>query len=490
MSAYAGDSDNNAGVRIMTGKRETKILATLGPSSMSMEVMRALIRAGSDGFRINMGHLNADELVGNVRAVRKATAKEGRPVAVVVDLGGPKIRVGTLPGKQKELVQGDELILGSDIPVSHPDILEDIRVGHRILMDDGKLELEVTGTGDKQVKVRVKTGGLLLEEKGVNLPDTDLRLPALTGKDLADIAAVVQSEADYMSLSFVQRADDILEARREAEKHGRCPRLIAKIEKPKAVERFEDILQVSDGIMIARGDLGVEMSPARVPVLQKEFIRRANAAGKTVITATQMLESMINNPRPTRAEASDVANAVWDGTDTVMLSGETAVGRYPIEAVCMMREIIVEAEKAASPRHEPFHGRTRIHALASAAVNAAADLQVSAIVAITVSGFTAQMLAQQRPMVPLIAAVPDAHVQNCMALLWGTTPLTVPWSDNSDEFIDVLERELIKSGYVRPQDTIILVSGSTKLRGIDYIMKIHEIGARAGGGNRGSIVAE
>lgn len=459
----------------MTGKREAKILATLGPSSMSMNVVRALIRAGADGFRLNMGHLSGDELAGNVEIVRKAAADEGKPIAVVVDLGGPKIRVGTLPGKQKDLVEGDELILGSDIPVSHPCILEDIRVGQRILLDDGKMELEVTVAGDKRVKAIVKTGGLLLQEKGVNLPDTDLRLPALTRKDLADIPAVVQSEADYMSLSFVQCADDILEARREAEKHGRCPHLIAKIEKPKAVERFEDILHVSDGIMIARGDLGVEISPARVPVLQKEFIRRVNAEGKTVITATQMLESMINNPRPTRAEASDVANAVWDGTDAVMLSGETAVGRYPVETVCMMREIIMEAEKAAPPRREPFHGETRIHALASAAVNAADALRVSAIVAITVSGFTAQMLAQRRPMVPLIAAVPNTHVRNCLALLWGTIPLTVPWSDNSDEFIAMLGQELIKAGYVKPRDTIILVSGSTKLRGIDYMMKIHEV---------------
>ena len=460
----------------MTAKRETKILATVGPSSLGQDIMRALIRAGADGFRINMGHLNADELPRYVREVRTAASAEKAAVAVVVDLGGPKIRVGMLPGKQKELKQGEEVVLGTDIPISHLGILKDIRTGQRILLDDGYLELEALETGDKSIRTRVKTGGLLLQEKGVNLPDTDLRLPALTEKDIVDIGAVIQSDVDYMSLSFVQHADDILMARREAEKHGRCPHLIAKIEKPKAVELFEDILRVSDGIMIARGDLGVEMSPAQIPVLQKQLIHRTNAEGKTVITATQMLESMIDNPRPTRAEASDVANAVWDGTDTVMLSGETAVGHYPVETVTMMREIIVEAEKAASPRREPFHGESPIHALASATVQAAEELSAGAIVAITMSGHTAQMVAQRRPTVPLIAAVPDAHAKNYLALLWGTTPVIVPWNGNSDEFISVLEQELIKGNYVAPHDTIVLVSGSTKLRGRDYIMKIHELG--------------
>jgi pyruvate kinase len=342
------------------------------------------------------------------------------------------------------------------------------------------LEVEVVEASGGRVVTRVKTGGVLLQEKGINLPDTDLKMPALTEKDVRDIAAVVRASADYMSLSFVQTPEDMLAARREAEKHGRCPRLIAKIEKPKAVERFAEILEVSDGIMVARGDLGVEMSPAKVPVLQKRFISEVNSAGKTVITATQMLESMISNPRPTRAEASDVANAVWDGTDAVMLSGETAVGRYPVETVNMMRSIIMEAEKAAAPKREPFRGKTRIHALASSAVAAANDLCADAIVAITVSGFTAQMVAQQRPSASLIAVVPDEHVRNCLALLWGTLPVAVKWSDSTDEFLARLERELVEGGYISIGSRIILVSGSTKLRGIDYMMKIHDVGAGRG----------
>ncbi len=458
-------------------KRETKILATLGPSSSDPETVRALMRAGADGFRLNMSHLRADQLSDCVRTIREAQADVGKPVAVVVDLGGPKIRVGRLPDRQLELIEGQELMLGADIPVSHPAILEDIRVGQRVLMDDGKLEVEVTEASGGRVMTRVKIGGLLLQEKGINLPDTDLKMPALTEKDILDISAVVGASADYMSLSFVQTPEDMLAARREAEKHGRCPRLIAKIEKPKAVERFAEILDVSDGIMVARGDLGVEMSPAQVPVLQKRFISEVNAAGKTVITATQMLESMISNPRPTRAEASDVANAVWDGTDAVMLSGETAVGRYPVETVNMMRSIIMEAEKAAAPKRQPFHGKTRIHALASSAVTAAADLCAEAIVAITVSGFTAQMVAQQRPSAPLIAVVPDEHVRNCLALLWGTVPVAVKWTDSTDEFLVRLERELVDGGYISVGSRIILVSGSTRLRGIDYMMKIHDVGA-------------
>ncbi|MBU4200502.1 MAG: pyruvate kinase [Kiritimatiellae bacterium] len=453
-------------------RQETKILATLGPASFSPEMIRALILKGTDGFRINMSHEKAGDLAARVQAVRSAAAQENAAVAVVVDLGGPKIRVGTLPNGQINLVDGGQPILGADIPVSHPEILTDIRPGHRILMDDGKLELEVLGVVPNGVKTRVRVGGLLLQGKGVNLPDTELRLPALTDKDIEDLAAAVRAEADYVSLSFVQRPGDLLLARREAERHGRCPLLIAKIEKPQAVDRFEEILKVSDGVMVARGDLGVEVSPARVPVLQKHFISRCNAQGKTVITATQMLESMIQNPRPTRAEASDVANAVWDGTDAVMLSGETAIGRYPLECVGMMRDIIAEAEKAAPHRREPFPDATRVHALASAAVDAAEELHARAIVIITLSGFTAQMVAQRRPSVPLIAVVPELRIRNRLALVWGILPVIVPWGDNSDGLLAGMEKILVASGYIQLKDTIIIISGSTRLRGADYIMKI------------------
>jgi pyruvate kinase len=238
------------------------------------------------------------------------------------------------------------------------------------------------------------------------------------------------------------------------------------------VEQFDAILDVADGIMVARGDLGVEVAPARVPALQKRIISRTNAKGKTVITATQMLESMIACPRPTRAEVSDVANAVWDGTDAVMLSGETAVGRYPLETVRMMRDIIAEAEKSALPRREAFSGQTRIHALAAAAVDAAEELRAAAIVAITVSGYTAQMVAQRRPITPLVAAVPNERIRDVLALVWGITPVVIPWQEHSDEFFGILEQSVGAVGELKRGDTVVIVSGSTKLRGADYVMKI------------------
>ncbi len=460
----------------MSTRRETKILATLGTASATPEMMRALIREGVDGFRINMSHMRAEELDGWVCLARSAAAAEGAAVAVVVDLGGPKLRVNQLPGGRLNLAEKSVLILGRDLPVSHPEILADIRPGQRILLDDGNLELEGLGAVSDGFQVRVRVGGVLLQGKGINLPDTDLRLPAVTAKDLVDLAAAVKAQVDYVSLSFVQRADDLQTARRAALATGPCPRLIAKIEKPSAVAHFEEILAIADGIMVARGDLGVEVPPARVPVLQKQFISRANAEGKAIITATQMLESMINNPRPTRAEASDVANAVWDGTDAVMLSGETAIGKYPVETVRMMREIITEAEQAAGPRREAYRGKTRAHALAAAAVEAAEELHAAAIVAITVSGYTAQMVAQRRPRVPLIAAVPDEHTRSCLNLVWGVMPIAVPWRGHSAEFLGTLEPILLKSGALKTGDTVVIISGSTKLRGADYIMKIHDIG--------------
>ncbi len=463
----------------MTEKHETKILATLGPSSMNLDAMRALIRGGADGFRFNMSHLAAEELAQKADMARRAASAESRPIALVADLSGPKIRVGSLPGGQLKLKEGDEPVIGVDIPISCPEILADIKRGDRLLMDDGKIELEAVSDGTAAgVKSRVRIGGALLKGKGLNLPETELRLPAITAKDLADIPAAVQAGVDYMSLSFVQEPDDVIAAGQQAKKYGRCPGLIAKIERPKAVSRFQDILAVSDGVMIARGDLGIELPVERVPVLQKEFIRLANSEGKTVVTATQMLESMTFNPRPTRAEASDVANAVWDGTDAVMLSGETAVGRYPVETVKMMRSIIVEAEKVASPRRERFYGSTRVHALATAAVDAADALKADAIVAVTVSGFTAKILAQRRPSARLIALVPNDHVRNCLALVWGVVPVCVPWRDNFDAFLTSLENALLDGHYVQEGDTVVLVSGSTKLRGIDFMVKIHEVKRR------------
>ncbi|NLB54852.1 MAG: pyruvate kinase, partial [Lentisphaerae bacterium] len=324
------------------------------------------------------------------------------------------------------------------------------------------------------VEVLVETGGVLLQGKGVNFPDTDLKLPALTEKDKLDLAAAVDIKTDYISLSFVQRPEDMRMLADLAGPVGKRPMLIAKIEKPQAVEAFESILELSDAIMIARGDLGVEMSVARVPVLQKRIISQTNAAGKIVITATQMLESMTHNPRPTRAEASDVANAVWDGTDAVMLSGETAVGEYPIETVRTMRHIIFEAERSRPPRREVFSGSSSpaVYALAAASVDAANELNATGIIVITLTGYTAQMVIQRRPTVPVIAIVSDTRLMNQLALLWGGKPVALPWSDNTDDFLSEVESLLTTQMLIKQPGPIVYVSGSTKLRGTDYIMKI------------------
>ncbi|NLB59460.1 MAG: pyruvate kinase [Lentisphaerae bacterium] len=462
----------------MIAKQETKILATLGPASAADHIIRELIRKGADGFRINMGHEKAAALAERLRTIRALAAQEGVAVATLVDLGGPKLRVGSLPTEQLTLADDMELILGREIPLTQPEIMADIQPGHRILMDDGKLALVALGSVSGGIKARVVSGGLLLPGKGINLPDSESRLPALMDKDLEDLAAALEAQTDYLSLSFVQRPEDMLLLRRATERYGYCPQLIAKIERPQAVERFAEILKVADGIMIARGDLGVEVSPARVPVLQKQFISQCNASGKIVITATQMLESMMQHPLPTRAEASDVANAVWDGTDAVMLSGETAVGRYPQESVAMMADLITAAELAATPRREPFPEKTRIHALASAAVEAAEKLRAQAIVALSLSGFTARMVAQRRPTVPLIAVVPEERVRNQLALVWGVLPFAMPWSDNSDALISGLNQILLTQMGLQPGAVVIFISGATRLRGADYILKIHEVASR------------
>lgn len=459
-------------------RNETKILATLGPVSSDEQMIKALIHAGANGFRINMSHGTPDELREKTARVRKTASELGKPISVVADLCGPKIRVGSIHADGLILTEGSKFVLGRDIPITHPEILSALKLSQRILLDDGKMELEVLSEGKCEVETRVRAGGKLLRGKGVNFPDTSLDLPALTEKDKTDLAAAIEAQVDYVSLSFVQRPEDMALARELSSRAARRPMLIAKIEKPQAVEAFEGILELSDGIMVARGDLGVEVSVARVPTLQKQIIKKTNSAGKTVITATQMLESMTTNPRPTRAEASDVANAVWDGTDAVMLSGETAVGRYPVETVKTMRDIISEAEHGAPPKREVFTGTGAVHALASSAVNAADELGAEAIVVITVSGYTAQMVVQKRPLTPVVAVVPDAHIMNQLALLWGTTPVVVPWTDNTDRFLADMEHTLHRQGLIKRERAVVIVSGSTKLRGTDYIMKIQKGNAK------------
>jgi pyruvate kinase len=470
-----------------------KILATLGPTSDSEAVIRALIEAGANAFRLNFSHGNQQDHQRRVEIVRRISAEMGRPVAIVQDLPGPKLRTGHFPGGRITLKAGDEIVLTGRptegtpalVPISYPHLAEDVPVGSRVLMDDGRIEVRVTGTEGPDLRCQVINGGLLGDRKGVNFPDVPLRLPAITDADRANLAFGLDLEVDYVALSFVRRAAEIRQARELIAAHGHNTPLIAKIEKPQALEDLDAILEASDGVMVARGDLGVEMPPECVPILQKQIIEQANACGKLVIVATQMLESMMHEPRPTRAEASDVANAVIDGADVVMLSGETAVGEYPVKTVEMMARIVEEAER--SGRHGDLGARpgvesaasTYAHAISHAAREIAHDMELKAIVAFSQSGFTARLIAKDRPQVPILAVTPMEPVYRQMGLLWGITPLLSPFTEDTDGMIHLVERELVEQGHLAHGDLVVIIGGMpVATRGKTNFIKIHRVGGQ------------
>lgn len=473
--------------------RRAKIIATLGPASDSETVIRALIEAGVSVFRLNFSHGTAEQHRARLERVRSLAAQLGLPIAVLQDLPGPKLRTGVFPGGPVALREGDTVVLtgrqvkGSAalIPVSYPDLAADVPPGSRILLDDGRLELQALAVEGADLRCRVIHGGMLSDHKGVNFPDVPLRLTALTEQDRIDLAFGLSLGVDYVALSFVRSAADVREARRLIAAAGHTPPIIAKIEKPHALDDLPAILEESDGVMVARGDLGVELPPERVPILQKQIIEQANGCGKLVIVATQMLESMMHNPRPTRAEASDVANAVIDGADAVMLSGETAVGQYPVEAVQMMARIVAEAEK--SGRHGDIGGTllechaapTYAHAISHAAREIAHDLELKAIVAFSQSGFTARLIAKDRPRVPILAVTPDEAVWRQMALLWGVTPVLSPFAQDTDGMIRLVEEELVARGHLSPGDLVVIMGGMpVAARGLTNFLKIHRVGER------------
>ena len=472
-----------------------KILATLGPTSDSEAVIRALIEAGADAFRLNFSHGTKQDHQRRIEMVRRISSEMGQPIALVQDLPGPKLRTGHFPDGPITLKAGDKIVLAGRptegtpvlIPISYPHLAEDVPVGSRILMDDGRIEVQVTGIEGADISGQVVNGGLLGNRKGVNFPDIPLRLPAITEADRTNLAFGLDLEVDYVALSFVRRAADVREARELITAHGCNTPLIAKIEKPQALDDLDAILEASDGVMVARGDLGVEMPPERVPILQKQIIEQANACGKLVIVATQMLESMMHEPRPTRAEASDVANAVIDGTDVVMLSGETAVGEYPVKTVAIMARIVEEAER--SGRHGDRGARTTLqnatptyaHAISHAAREIAHDMELKAIVAFSQSGFTARLIAKDRPCVPILAVTPIEAVYRKMALLWGITPLCFPFTEDTDGMIHLVERELVEQGYLAHGDLVVVMGGMpVAARGKTNFIKIHRVGGNAG----------
>jgi pyruvate kinase len=472
--------------------RMAKIVATLGPASERPEVLTRLLSAGVDVFRLNLSHGTREQHRARIRRVRRLAASQGRPIGILVDLPGPKIRTGdTVDHLPVTLVTGSRVTLTTrDVPgrrglisTAYRRLPNDVRRGSRILLDDGNMELEVVRASGTEILCRVLVGGALSEHKGINLPGTHIAASSPTAKDLRDLEFAIEEKADWIALSFVKRSQDLQRARRAM--RGKGLPLIAKIERREGVQAMDGILSSSDGLMVARGDLAVEISPEEVPVLQKRMIRSANRAGAIVITATQMLESMMENPRPTRAEASDVANAVFDGSDAVMLSGETASGAYPVESVRMMDAIVRRAEASVRELGRAEQGGCSapdedLHAVVHAASQAALDARARAVAVYTQTGQTARFLSKLRPPCPIIALTFDSAVARRMALYWGVSPVQIRFAPDTDAMLESGEREMLRRGLVERGDRIVVVAGSAPYPGGTNMMKIHQVGTRAG----------
>ncbi|MDR7415984.1 MAG: pyruvate kinase [Armatimonadota bacterium] len=476
-------------------RRRTKIVATLGPATDAPGRIRELVRAGVDVFRFNFSHGTREEHARRMREVRRAAEELGRTVALLQDLQGPKVRVGELPEHRPvELREGERIFIRAEagdvedrvLTTTAPDLLREVRPGDRILLADGQMELSVTAVRESGIEAQVVRGGRVEEHKGMSLPGVRTRIPALTQKDLEDLRFGIAQGVDMIALSFVRRAEDVLSARAELERLGAEIPLIAKLERAEALDHLEEILASSDGVMVARGDLGVEVPLERVPVLQKTILRKANEFGIPAITATQMLESMVHHPRPTRAEVSDVANAILDGTDAVMLSDETAVGAYPVEAVRMMDRIAVEVESAHPELYQAGLSHTRrmgiAEAVAAAACALARDVRAKAIVVITRSGRTAQLVSKNRPAEPILAVTEDPRVARSLALWWGVEPVVTPFREDTDAMVAHTEEVLLRAGLVEPGDVVVFTGSSPIIaRGRTNFLKVHRIRRREGG---------
>lgn len=486
--------------------RRAKIVCTLGPASSSNEVLEKMIEAGMNVARLNFSHGTYEQHRELYERIRTLSAKLGKPVSILQDLQGPKIRVGTFEDGAIELVEGAEFIITSEecegtverVSTTYEGLPQDVQKGDVLLLDDGLLRLRVSDVQGNDVHTLVEVGGTLKNNKGINLPTAAVSAPSLTPKDIEDARFGMELGVDFVALSFVRSALDIHQLRALFPDDQYPTKVIAKIEKPQAVENLEDIISVADGIMIARGDLGVELPPQKVPVIQKRAIALANKEGRISITATQMLESMTENPRPTRAEASDVANAILDGTDAVMLSGETAAGRYPVAAVRMMASIIEEVE--TSPIYRTMrtpgfisHLRTFPNAVAKSAAVAADELDVHGIVLLTLSGATARLMMTYRPSKQIIACTPFPKVYQQMGLYWGVRPLLVEkWVERglfrekqpgekikyaTEAVVEAIQELLVERGEVKEGDEIIMVMGSPiEEQSETNLMKFHRIG--------------
>ncbi len=470
-------------------ERKTKIVCTIGPASSKPDVIGRLIDAGMDVARLNFSHGTWEEHSEAIRTVRALSAKKGRPVAILQDLQGPKVRLGLLRGGSATIYSGDQFTLttreveGTEkiASVTYDRLATEVKAGDQILIDDGLIHLEVLRTDGVHVVCSVLQGGVLMNHKGLNLPGVAISVPAVTEKDLTDLDFGIEQGVDYIALSFVRTSKDISKVKELLRRRKVDIPIIAKLERPKAVRNLDAILEVADGVMIARGDLGVEMPLEEVPLIQKQIIRQANLHGAIVITATQMLDSMIEHPRPTRAEVSDVANAIFDGTDAVMLSGETASGAYPIEAVRVMAKVAVEAEGGLPPRaplpHEPGRAQTFPDAISEAACRAAVDTKARAIVAFTQTGSTARLISRFRPATSVIAFTPNEHVRNRLCLYWGVIPKIMAPTEHVDEMIQKIDDALLADGTAAKGDVLVIVSGAPiGVKGRTNLLTLHRVG--------------
>jgi pyruvate kinase len=470
--------------------RRTKIVATVGPASEKPELLLKLLDAGVNVFRLNFSHGTQEEHQQRMENIRAAAKTVGRQVAIMIDLKGPEIRIGTFEKKQIMLKEGDAFTLTTrqsvgtqeQVWVQYPGIVRDVPVGGYLLLDDGNITLQATEVTDTAIATKVIVGGPLSDRKKINLPGVKVSLPALSEKDFDDIRFGVRMNVDFVAGSFIRKAQDVLDIRKVIEDAGGHQHIISKVESQEGFDELEAILQVSDGLMVARGDLGVEVPTEEVPLMQKAMIARCNQVGKPVITATQMLESMVTKPRPTRAEASDVANAIMDGTDAIMLSAESAAGQYPVESVRTMATIAQRTEAALDYvgilDHKRRMGRldTVTDAISHATVTTAADLGAAAIVSATRSGFTARMVSKYRPACPILAVTPDKQVARKLQLVWGVTTVIKEETHDTDSLIERAVEGALESGIVKHGDLVVITGGvPAGVQGTTNLIKVHTV---------------
>ena len=471
-------------------RRKTKIVCTLGPASDDIETLSSMVDAGLDVARLNFSHGNHEEHKERIENIKNIAREKGKPVGLMLDTKGPEVRTGDLRKDEVELENGKKVIMTTEeiegdsnrFSVQYKGLPDDLQEGSQILIDDGLIELKVEEIDGSEIHCTIINGGVLGSRKGVNLPGVKVELPALTEKDRKDILFGIEQDVHFIAASFVRKAEDVIEIRKLLEENGAEDiQIIPKIENQEGVDNIDEIIEVADGIMVARGDLGVEIQAEKIPVIQKNLIKKCNEVAKPVITATQMLDSMIRNPRPTRAEASDVANAIFDGTDATMLSGESAAGDFPVESVKTMANIAEEAELSLSYKEafkkEYPKPKTVTGAISLASCETAADLDTEAIITATGSGLTSRMVSKYKPMNPIIAVTPNERVQHFLTLSWGVYPLLVPQSDSTDEMINNAINIALENNLVQNGDLVTITAGApVGIPGTTNLIKVDVVG--------------